>query len=136
LNSGLRVFRRAVAVKFLKVLPDGFSFTTTITLAMLTNRYVVRYEPIDYHPRIGRSKIQPIRDTLRFLQLILRTGVYFAPLRILLPMASVVFLGAALTLTQDIVRGDLTDRTLVLLLTSTQLGMFSLLADMIDKRTA
>ena len=47
----------------------------------------VHYEPVDYAPRIGRSKIRPIRDTLRFIQLIARVGVFFAPLRVFLPVA-------------------------------------------------
>jgi glycosyltransferase involved in cell wall biosynthesis len=136
LNSGLRVFRKDIAEQFLNILPDGFSFTTTIAIAMLTNHYIVDYEPIDYHPRIGKSKIQPIRDTLRFLQIILRTGVYFAPLRVFLPVAGVFFSGFLITLFQDLfIRQDLTERTLILLVTSTQLGMFALLADMIDKRS-
>jgi glycosyltransferase involved in cell wall biosynthesis len=136
LNSGLRVFRKSVVEKFLKILPDTFSFTTTITLAMLTNNYIVHYEPIDYRYRVGKSKIKPIRDTLRFVQLILRTGVYFAPLRIFLPLATVFFLGCMFTLIQDIfVREDLTERTLILFIAATQTAMFALLADMIDKRT-
>jgi glycosyltransferase involved in cell wall biosynthesis len=135
LNSGLRLFRKDVVVRFLNLLPNGFSFTTTITLAMLTNHYRVRYEPIDYHARIGRSKIQPIRDTLRFMQLILRTGMYFAPLRVFLPVAAMFSVGFLITLTQDLfVRHDLTERTLILFSTATQLAMFALLADMIDKR--
>jgi glycosyltransferase involved in cell wall biosynthesis len=136
LNSGLRVFRKSVVEKFLKILPDTFSFTTTITLAMLTNNYIVHYEPIDYRYRVGQSKIKPIRDTLRFVQLILRTGVYFAPLRVFLPLATVFFSGCMFTLIQDIfVREDLTERTLILFIAATQTAMFALLADMIDKRT-
>ncbi|MEB3829098.1 glycosyltransferase family 2 protein [Phormidium sp. CCY1219] len=135
LNSGLRVFHKSVVEQFLKILPDTFSFTTTITVAMLNNNYVVRYEPIDYHPRQGKSKIKPIRDTLRFVQLILRTGLYFAPIRVFLPIAGIFFAGFCLTLIQDIfVREDLTDRTLLLLIAATQTAMFALLADMIDKR--
>jgi glycosyltransferase involved in cell wall biosynthesis len=136
LNSGLRVFRKSVVERFLKILPDTFSFTTTITIAMLTNNYIVHYEPIDYRYRVGKSKIKPIRDTLRFVQLILRTGVYFAPLRIFLPLATVFFLGCMFTLIQDIfVREDLTERTLILFVAATQTAMFALLADMLDKRT-
>ena len=136
LNSGLRVFRKSVVARFLNILPDTFSFTTTITVAMLTNNYVVHYEPIDFHHRLGKSKIKPIRDTLRFIQLILRTGVYFAPLRVFLPVATVFFIGFLITLSQDVfIRHDLTERTLILLVSSTQLGMFALLADMIDKRS-
>jgi hypothetical protein len=131
----MRVFRKSVVERFLNILPDTFSFTTTITLATLTNRYRVRYEPIDYHARIGQSKIKPIRDTLRFVQLILRTGMYFAPLRLFLPVAGVFFLGFCATLFQDLfIRQDLTERTLILFVTAAQLAMFALLADMIDKR--
>ncbi|HIK28818.1 MAG: glycosyltransferase family 2 protein [Oscillatoriaceae bacterium SKW80] len=137
LNSGLRVFRKDIAYQFINILPDTFSFTTTITIAMLTNNYVVHYEPIDYRARVGKSKIKPIRDTLRFIQIILRTGVYFAPLRVFLPVAGIFFAGFLITLFQDIfIRENLTERTLILLVTSTQIGMFALLADMIDKRSS
>lgn len=136
LNSGLRVFRKSAVEPFFRILPDTFSFTTTITLAMLTNRYTVRYEPIDYRLRLGRSKIAPIRDTLRFVQLILRVGVYFAPMRIFMPVALVFFLSAIATLVYDVfILADLTDKTLVLFVTATQIAMFALLADMLDKRT-
>ena len=135
LNSGLRVFPKNIVQRFLPILPNGFSFTTTITLAMLTNQYRVHYEPVDYHARVGKSKIQPIRDTLRFLQLILRTGMYFAPLRVFLPVASIFFVAFLVTLSQDVfIRQDLTERTLILFTTATQLAMFALLSDMIDKR--
>ena len=136
LNSGLRVFNKNVVEKFLNILPDSFSFTTTITIAMLTNNYLVHYQPIDYYHRVGKSKIKPIRDTLLFIQLILRTGVYFAPLRIFLPVAGVFFIGFLITLFQDVfIREDLTEATLILFVAAIQIAMFSLLADMIDKRT-
>ncbi|MBE9125819.1 MULTISPECIES: glycosyltransferase family 2 protein [unclassified Coleofasciculus] len=136
LNSGLRVFHKNVVERFLNILPDTFSFTTTITVAMLTNGYVVHYEPIDFHHRQGKSKIKPIRDTLRFIQLILRTGVYFAPLRVFMPIAGLFFASFLFTFIQDIfVRENLTERTLILLIAATQIGMFALLADMFDKRT-
>lgn len=136
LNSGLRVFHKSVVERFLKILPNTFSFTTTITVAMLTNNYVVHYEPIDFHHRKGKSKIKPIRDTLRFVQLILRTGLYFAPLRVFLPIAATFFAGFLFTFIQDIfVREDLTERSIILLIAATQTTLFALLADMLDKRT-
>jgi glycosyltransferase involved in cell wall biosynthesis len=135
LNSGLRIFRKDIADRFLNILPNTFSFTTTITVAMLTNGYAVHYEPIDYHPRQGRSKIKPIRDTLRFVQIILRTGLYFAPMRILMPVSITFLIGFSLSLGQDIfIRHDLTEATLILLMAATQTGILALLADMIDKR--
>jgi len=136
LNSGLRVFRRSVAERFTAYLPDTFSFTTTITLAMLTNGYEIHYEPIDYRRRVGRSKIKPIRDTLRIAQLILRTGLYFAPMRVFFPVAILFGVAFLVSLGFDVlVRHDMTEATLVLLVASTQLAMFALLADMIDKRS-
>ena len=135
LNSGMRVFKKSIALKFIHILPDTFSFTTTITLAMLTNNYIVHYEPIDYFHRVGNSKIKPIRDTLRFFKLIFRTGIYFAPVRIFVPIASLFFLGFLTSLSLDLfVRQDLTEATLILFVAATQLSVFSLLADMIDKR--
>lgn len=135
LNSGLRIFRKDIADRFLNILPNTFSFTTTITVAMLTNGYAVHYEPIDYHPRQGRSKIKPIRDTLRFIQIILRTGLYFAPMRILMPISAAFAIGFSISLVQDIfVRSDLTEATLILLMATTQTAILALLADMIDKR--
>jgi glycosyltransferase involved in cell wall biosynthesis len=136
INSGLRVFRSDAVERFIRILPDTFSFTTTITLAMLTNDYSVHYESIDYRKRVGRSKIRPIRDTLRIAQLILRTGMYFAPLRVFFPVALLFGAGFLVSLGLDVfLRRDLTEATLVLLVASTQLGMFALLADMIDKRS-
>jgi glycosyltransferase involved in cell wall biosynthesis len=135
LNSGLRVFRKNIVERFVTILPNNFSFTTSITVAMLMNNYAVHYEPIDYHARVGKSKIKPIRDTLRFVQLILRTGVYFAPLRVFMPLAGIFFAGFLVSLLHNLWIHDLTERTLILLIAATQIGMFALLADMIDKRT-
>ena len=87
LNSGLRVFRKEVAMRFLSLYPDGFSFTTTITLAMLTNHYRVKFLPINYHRRVGKSSIHPIRDFTNFTILIIRICAYFKPLNVFVPPA-------------------------------------------------
>lgn len=135
INSGLRVFRRSVAERFLGVLSDQFSFTITITLSMLTNNRDVLFVPIDYYPRIGRSKIRPVRDTLRFMSLILRTGTYFAPVRAFAPIFGVLFSLALASLTYDVfILGNITDKTALFFLFSINIAMFALLADMIDKR--
>ena len=85
LNSGLRAFRRDVAMQYFPILPDQFSWTTTITLAMHCDKYAVAYVPIEYRARSGRSKIVPW-DAGSFLILILRTSMLFRPLRIFLPI--------------------------------------------------
>ena len=136
MNSGMRVFRKKIAERFINILPDGFSFTTTITLAMLTNHYDVRYVPIGYSARIGKSKIRPVHDTLNFIQLILRTGMYFAPLRVFAPIILLLGLGFSVSFGYDLYQGDLTEKTLLLLMFTLNAGMFALLADMIDKRSS
>lgn len=95
LNSGLRVFRRELADRFADVLPDGFSFTTTITVASMLEGLAVRFEAVDYMPRMGRSKLHPVRDTLRIARQLLRLGARFAPLRTTLVIASPVALALA-----------------------------------------
>jgi glycosyltransferase involved in cell wall biosynthesis len=82
LNSGLRAFRKKDALHFSPLLPEGFSFTSTITLAMHVNGMRVAYLPINYRKRIGQSSIRPIRDTLAFFSLVLRTTMYFRPLQV------------------------------------------------------
>ena len=84
--------KKEILLKYFNILPDGFSFTTTITLAMLTNNYTVHYEKIDYFHRIGKSKIKPIQDTLNFIILILRTILLFNPLKIFIPLSLILFL--------------------------------------------
>jgi hypothetical protein len=88
LNSGLRAFRREIARQYLTILSNRFSFTSTITLAFLADDYRVVYHPIDYHPRIGRSKITPWHF-MDFLTLVLRLAVLFQPLRVFVPLAAV-----------------------------------------------
>ena len=134
LNSGLRVFRKDVYSKFKRFLPNGFSFTTTITLALLSNDYRVKYVSIDYFKRAGKSKIKPIRDTINFLSLITRTSLYFNPLRIFMPIALLLlFLGLA-SLGYDIYMSDITDKTMMLFLWGMQFGIMGLLADMISRK--
>lgn len=136
LNSGLRVFRRDVALRFDGMLPDAFSFTTTITLAMLTNRYLVDYTPIDYHARVGKSKIRPVQDTLNFIQLVWRIALYFAPLKFFLPLSAFLFLLAvAWALFTMLSLGQLADvSTLVIAMTAFQVAVIGMLAELINKR--
>ena len=137
LNSGLRVFRRGAAMEFFDLLPDGFSFTTTITLGMLTNGYLVEYVPIDYHARVGSSKIRPIRDTLNFVQLILRIALYFAPLKLFLPLSLLLaLLGLAWGLFSYFALSKLADvSTLIILMTAVQVAVIGLLAELINRRS-
>jgi glycosyltransferase involved in cell wall biosynthesis len=140
LNSGLRVFRKGACLRFLRLLPSRFSFTTTLTLAMLCEELGVRYVPIECRRRQGRSKIRPLRDTLAFLMLIATTVTYFRPLKVLGPLALATFLAGLLKGTYDLVVFDpltgpnLKTSDLLLLVAGVQLFALALLADLISKR--
>jgi glycosyltransferase involved in cell wall biosynthesis len=86
LNSGLRAFRRECVTQYFPILPNRFSFTTTITLAYLADDYRVVYHPIEYYRRTGTSKIRP-RHFLDFVTLVLRMAMLFQPLKIFVPLA-------------------------------------------------
>ncbi|MCD6460623.1 glycosyltransferase family 2 protein [bacterium] len=86
LNSGLRAFRRSLVESYINILPDKFSFTTTITVALLYDNYNVVYIPIDYLKRKDSSKIVPW-NFFEFIILILRLSMLFNPLKIFLPLA-------------------------------------------------
>ncbi len=136
LNSGLRVMDKQIILRFFNIICDGFSFTTTITLCMLTNDYNVKYIPINYYVRHGKSKIKPIRDTLNFVQLILRTCMYFNPLRIFIPASAILFclafvvLGGSYFFLEKIM--DVTFG--VVLMSSITILAIGMVADLIDKR--
>jgi len=135
LNSGLRIIKKDVLNKFIHLLPDGFSFTTTITLAFLTNGCQIKYLPIDYYKRKGKSKIKPVKDTLNFLQLIIRTVLYFNPLKIFIP-ASFIILAAALTIGaySFFFTARFADTTfIVLCATALQTFFFGLIAELITR---
>lgn len=134
-NSGFRIFRKELAARALKYLPDGFSFTTTITLYFLSNDHKLTYVPIGYYQRKGKSKIRPIKDSLNFLQLIIRTVMFFNPLKVFLPLSLFfLFLSFSVLLISYIMGRVMDITTIVLFVMGIQLLALGLLADLIDKR--
>ncbi len=136
LNSGLRVMKKSIVNKFANILPNGFSFTTTITLAMLTNNHSVKYVPIDYFKRKGKSKIRPIVDTLNFVQLIVRTVLYFNPLKVFIPLSMFLVLFAFFVLIMSwFLLGSVLDTTFgIIIMTAVMVLAIGMLADLVDKR--
>jgi len=138
LNSGLRIFKKNLALKFFNILPNGFSFTTTITVALLSNNYRVKFYPINYNKRTGKSKFRPIQDTFNLLNLILRTSLYFNPLKIFVPFSLILFLLAVLVfIYSKFFTPQVMDITIiVIVMTAVQILALGLIADLVDKRTA
>lgn len=135
LNSGLRAFKKDIAMKFWNMYPKGFSFTTTITLAMHSNGFDVKYIPITYGKRTGKSKISPFTDTLNFFQLIYRTIMYFNPMKVFLPLSIMLLIISLSFLFYDIYYlENLTDKTIIAFESSIQVFIIGLIADLISKR--
>jgi len=135
LNSGLRVLKKSLVERYIHLLPSGFSFTTTISLAMLCNEHHVLYHTIDYYPRVGRSKIRPIH-TYYFLLLIIRTIIYFNPLKVFLPLGGIFFFAGVAKFIYDVVQWNLSESLLMGMLCMLAAGIIwsiGLLADLISK---
>jgi polyisoprenyl-phosphate glycosyltransferase len=133
LNSGLRAFRREVALPYLRLLPPGFSCVTTITLAFLSNQHEVRYVPIEYAKRSGRSKFRFVTDAYRYILQVLRMVMYFNPLKVLMPVALFLLgLGIAKGIYDLVVHPfRFADDTVLIFLTGLLIASLALLADLI-----
>lgn len=87
LTSGFRALNARIAKNFVYLLPNGFSYPTTLTISLFRAGYAVKYQPFAAPARVGKSKIRPLRDGLRFLLTITRLAVLFVPLKIFLPVS-------------------------------------------------
>ncbi|MDQ1119638.1 MULTISPECIES: glycosyltransferase family 2 protein [Pseudoxanthomonas] len=93
LTSGFRVVKADKFREFLHLLPNGFSYPTTSTMAFFRSAYAVAYEPIPVHKRIGKSHIKPVRDGIRFLLIIFKIATLYSPLKLFAPVALAFLFG-------------------------------------------
>jgi glycosyltransferase involved in cell wall biosynthesis len=128
LNSGLRLMRKDLVERYVHLLPSGFSFTTTITLASACNDHSVEYIPIDYLARLGESKIRP-RHAYDFTLLIVRTIVFFNPLKVFLPFGLFLALAGLAKFAYDVTRDNLSESAVLGLLGALIVWAVGLLAD-------
>lgn len=91
LTSGFRLIRTEIARNFLYLLPNGFSYPSTLTIAVFRTGYAVKYVPFAAPARIGVSKIRPVRDGFRFLLTVTRLATLLVPLKVFIPI-SLLFL--------------------------------------------
>jgi glycosyltransferase involved in cell wall biosynthesis len=133
LNSGLRAFRRDVALPYMRLLPPGFSCVTTITLAFLCNQHDVKYIPIEYAKRSGKSKFHFFKDAYRYILQVLRMVMYFNPLKVLMPVALFLITLGVLKGIYDMVVHPLlfAVNTVLILVTGLIIASMALLADLI-----
>lgn len=137
LNSGMRVVEREAALRYAPLIPDGFSNSTTLTLATLSHRGRIAFVPIAYSRREGKSKFRPVGDTYNMALAIVRMVVYVDPLRVLLPPAVVLVLAGLAKAIADAARYDwhITASAVLLVMAGVQIGVLALIADLIVRRT-
>jgi glycosyltransferase involved in cell wall biosynthesis len=134
LNSGLRTMKKDILMKYLYLIPNGFSCVSTMTLVFLCNGYNVKYIPIEYYKRIGRSKFRIFSDTRDFLFTVIRIITYFNPLRMSLPISFLLFVIGIIKTIYDVFFssiGHMRESDTVILLSAIILFSFGLLADLI-----
>ena len=134
LNSGLRIFKKDICLEFWNLYPERFSFTSTLTMAFLTHNYDVKYVPIDYYKRRGKSSIQP-NDFVNFTKLLFKIVLYFNPLKVFSLLSILLFLIALMVfLYTKIVIGEVADiTTIIITLSALQIFLFGILAELIVK---
>ena len=137
LNSGLRAFRRDVAMQYVHELPKGFSCVTTLTMSFLGNGYSVGFFPIEYFPRAGRSKFHWLKDTRRYILQVIRMTLSYNPLKVFLPVGLVLLALGFVKLGTDWAQRDfrLAANTLLIFFAALQVITVGLLADLVVRAT-
>jgi glycosyltransferase involved in cell wall biosynthesis len=131
LNSGLRIFRKDLCLEFSYLYPNGFSYTSTISMAFLTHGYNVKYIPIDYYKRKGQSSIRAY-DFVDFNRLLVKLTLFFKPIKLFSSISAILFLLALFVLFfSKYYLGQVMDiTTIVIMLSSLQIFLFGLLAEL------
>ena len=137
LNSGLRAFRRDVAMQYVHELPKGFSCVTTLTMSFLGNGYSVGFFPIEYFPRAGRSKFHWLKDTRRYILQVIRMTLSYNPLKVFLPVGLVLLALGFVKLGTDWAQRDfrLAAKPLLIFFAALQVITVGLLADLVVRAT-
>lgn len=136
LTSGFRVARAQQFKQFLYLLPNGFSYPTTITMAFLRSGYPVTFVPIIAAQRIGKSHIRPFRDGIRFLVIIFKVTTLYAPLKVFLPVSGLFFVtGVSYYIYTYITMGRFTNMSLLLLSGAVIIFLIGLLSEQITALT-
>ncbi len=135
LTSGFRAIRTPIARQFVYLLPNSYSYPTTITLSVIKAGYSVNYRPIQTKKRVGKSGIRLIFDGTRFLMIIMKITVFFSPMRIFLPASVFLFvLGACwYVFSVFFASKGFPPTSMLLLLTSVIVFCFGLISEQINE---
>lgn len=134
LNSGMRLFKKEIAIKYWDLFPDRFSFTSTLTMIAATKGYETVFTPIDYRKRESKSSMKP-RAFFGFLKLVVKLSLFFKPIKVFGPISLIIFIGAMGILAAFFLNwtgGKFLDTTFVILIaTALQTFFFGLLAEIV-----
>ncbi len=134
LTSGFRAVKREKFLEFIHLLPNGFSYPTTSTMAFFRAGYSVNYIPITAHKRIGISHINLLRDGIRFLLIIFKIGTLFSPLKLFVPIsAALFFTGIGYYLYTFITAGRFTNMSATILSASLIIFLIGLVSEQITQ---
>jgi glycosyltransferase involved in cell wall biosynthesis len=133
LNSGLRLFKKQLVLRYRYLLPPGHSWVSTITLAFLANGHSVCFYPVDYFPRQkGKSSFHPLLDTYNYFLLVLRACTYFNPMKFFTPLFALLFLlGSVKTAIDIFVFHGIQESDIILLIAALLILVLGLLCDLI-----
>lgn len=131
LNCGFRIIKKEKLLQFSHILPNGFSLTTTITLAFFKEGLDVKYIPVEMQKRVGRSSVRP-KDAATTLLLIFRVILLFSPLKIFLPISALLFTGGSIAFFWELTKLNISDSAILLFLSALIIFFFGLLADQIS----
>ncbi len=134
LNSGLRAFKKDILLKYMHLLPSGFSFSTTSTFAFLKSNRRIKYVPIATRKRIGKSSVKQFRHGSQTIMLMLRLIVLFEPLKVFLPTSFLLFALGCASMVQNLIVTPfgIADATILLLISSLLIFFFGLLTDQVS----
>lgn len=133
LTSGFRVVRADKFRKFMYLLPNGFSYPTTITMSFFRAGYSVGYVPIHTPRRIGHSHIRPLRDGVRFLLIIIKIGTLYSPQKLFLPISAAFFLsGFGYYLMTYLASGRFTNMSALLFISSILTFLIGIVSEQIS----
>jgi len=136
LTSGFRAVRADKFREFLHLLPNGFSYPTTITMAFFRSAYAVGYEPIAVHKRVGRSHIKPLRDGIRFLLIIFKIATLYSPMKLFIPASAMFFaLGLGYYIYTFLTSHRLTNMSVLLFSASVIVFLIGLISEQITALT-
>jgi len=132
LTSGFRACRKQKFIEFLSLLPNGFSYPTTITMAFFRSGYSVKYMPIKVAKRTGKGHISLLKDGIRFLLIIFKVGTLYSPLKLFAPLSSVIFSsGLIYYLYTYFTSGRFTNMSMLLITISIFIFIFGLISEQI-----